>query len=452
MPVRQQGIGERGGAADAERCFRRGAGGCPLDAARDGIDRAGGHGPHHLRQHRLDDRVAARADRLRRTPVEAGPDDELDRGLRSDPGGELAGEACFRDIGAVVRIGGIIEVVLHEAPFRAALRGLDDLRQNELTGHGVTDRRRQRSILESVRERAMEQDDVAGEIQCVEVHRAMPPGSVRIPEGDLGPRHIDQSAGLQDVDHVIARLRDEGLQGLPVHYFRGRHRRVAVIDVLIVNGNQVRLIEIESREQNERSAETGRGSDGRVARGPGDARYIERAAVPGPGCSEGCLGRSGVGQVGRVDAQRLKDRSVNPALEQPARERHGLRVLVDPAVGRQGHEIGAAGTPGAPLLPQQACDMECLFRGLCSCAKPISHSQRELPETSASGFHLLRGHVRRRDGSHASGKRARVPRLRQSGVRAGKDAGQHEKSDTESLGYRGRRFGLHPEDSPCSEP
>ena len=97
----------------------------------------------------------------------------------------------------------------------------------------------------------------------------------------------------------------------------GRNGRVEVNDFFF---NQVRFIEIESREEHDRTPEFGRDIDGGMAGSAGDTGYVERAAIPGGGISEGGQGRSRVGPDGRVDSQCLKDRSINYGSELPARQ------------------------------------------------------------------------------------------------------------------------------------
>ncbi len=96
-----------------------------------------------------------------------------------------------------------------------------------------------------------------------------------------------------------------------------RNGQFEMIDVFL---NQVRFIEIESREEHDRTPEFDRDIDDGMAGSAGDTGYVERAAIPGGGSGEGGRSRSRVGQDGRVDFQCPKDRSINYGSELPARQ------------------------------------------------------------------------------------------------------------------------------------
>ena len=81
--------------------------------------------------------------------------------------------------------------------------------------------------------------------------------------------------------------------------------------------NQVRFIEIESREKHDRTPEFGRDIDGGMAGSAGDTGYVERAAIPGGGINEGGQGRSRVGQGGLADSQCVTNLAINRGPELP---------------------------------------------------------------------------------------------------------------------------------------
>ena len=315
-PVCQQGVGEGGRAGDAELPARRTAGGRPLDAGRDGIDRAGGHGPHDLGQHGLDDRVPARGVHLGCAQIEARIDDEADWSRASarhrKVAREQAGIAHLGDLGAVGIVIGIVEMVLPEASFRAAVRRGDELIPEELSGHDVAGDPASPK-LEPIRKRSVKQDDPAFRVRHGDVHGTMSPGPVRIPQGNSGLRGSGQIAGLLDSHEVLPRLRDKGLQGCAIHHISGRDDGVAVVDFFF---DQVSTVNFEPGKQHDRAVEIGREVRGGIAGRARDAGYAERAAVAGDGTDEGGLGRSGVAQVGRADSQCLQDSSVNQGVEQ----------------------------------------------------------------------------------------------------------------------------------------
>ena len=272
----------------------------------------------------------------------------------------------------------------------------------------------------------------------------MAPRPIGIAQGDPGLRKSGLIAGSHDPKKVFSPCRDEGLQGFAVYHVPGSNSRGDVFDCL---RSQVRRVEIESCEQNGRSSETKRGIGARVARSAGDTWYIERAAVPGFGCSERSPGRSAVRQVGRVDSQRSKDPSVDRGLEFPARQRHVLCMDVHPAVGRQGHEIGGTGTPGAIVLSDETCEILRLSRAPPGLLQEASaRAEREVHQAASAALHLLRRHKRGRNRRPASGKRAGYLHLRRGGEHIGESAGQHKQASHKNQGNPGFPCrGLHRE-------
>ena len=214
--------------------------------------------------------LGARRD-VRCAPVESRTHNEVGRDCASvrplDFRGEFAGVAHLGDIGAVGVVRRIVEMILYKAAFGAAFRRLDDPWQNELSGHGVEDGGNQRPILVFVRKHRVKQDDVAGDIQDVEIHGTVSPRPVRVPQGDPEFRAGGYIAGTQKFQHEISSLRDEGFQALPVRHVFGSDGWVAMIDLFF---NHMRFVEIESHEQHNRRPQIGRDVDGGVAR---SARY-----------------------------------------------------------------------------------------------------------------------------------------------------------------------------------
>ena len=226
-------------------------------------------------------------------------------------------------LGAVCVVSGIVEIVLDEGAVRFLIRRGDDLRQNELVGDGVSESIRRGPKFESVRKSPVK-ERVAVCIHVEEVHGTVSPRRVAPHEPGFRESRIRVLRG--QVVGELHRGVHERLQGAAVHDVPGSNGRVAGIEVFLLQRNQVRFVEIESGEHND-WPKVGRGICGGIAGVTWEIGYIERAAIPSYGGFEGGEGRVIVGQVGRVDSQRGKDRSIiNRVFEFPGPQCHVLRV------------------------------------------------------------------------------------------------------------------------------
>ena len=263
--------------------------------------------------------------------------------------GEHAGVAHLGDVGAVGIVVRIVEVIQPEVAVRAAFRRADELIHDKLSGRDVGGNPAA-SKLEPVREPAVKRDDPAETGHDGDVHGPVSPRSVRIPQDDPGFRDCGRLAGAKESDEVFPRGRDKGLQAFPIHHLPGRNGRVDVLNFFF---GQVRRVQIKSGKHHDRCSRDAREQAEGIAGGARDIRDVEFAAIPGGGSSESVHGRRPAGQVGRINAQCAQDRFINHGVESPAGQGHVVRVNEHPVAGYQSHDVGGAGTPRPPLLPEK---------------------------------------------------------------------------------------------------
>ena len=191
----------------------------------------------------------------------------------------------------------------------------------------------------------------------------------------------------------------------------------------------MRLADIESDDQQVRTLHVDSKIRGGVAGGPRDSGDVERAAISGRRGREGGQERSRVGHGGRVDSHRVKDRSINRRRESPSGQGHVLRVPIHPAVGRQPHEVGGAGTPRTSFLPDETSDVGQLLLRYCSLeiAESVSRGQCEIGQAGAAVFDLLCRYARGRGRRHAF--RQRTIELRPCRAGAARHAGEEEQAN-----------------------
>lgn len=135
-----------------------------------------------------------------------------------------------------------------------------------------------------------------------------------------------------------------------------------------------------------------------------------------------------VGYTRWRDSQPYKNSSKNPRLQEPARQRHVLRVKEHPAVWCQLHQVCGTGTPRPPFLPDQASEVEpCPPTCVPHLLESGSRGTYECSKVAAARFHLLRRRVL------AGNRKCRAGRERASLLRQGRSdtrtgARQNEKA------------------------